>query len=185
MSAFTSTLIFLIQTLGGLYIMAVLLRFLLQLVRADFYNPISQAIVKITSPLLNPLRKIIPGFGGIDSASLVLALALQIGLVYAVFSVRGIMPGALPFSAVMIGSLAKLLVEVLNIYMFSFIVIAIASWVAPQSYNPGLMLLHQLTEPLSSRVRRVIPPIGGLDFSFMAIVLVIVTLKNFLSGLGL
>ena len=184
MSALSSTLIFLIQTLGGLYIMAVLLRFLLQLVRADFYNPISQAIVKVTSPLLNPMRKIIPGFGGIDGASLVLALALQIGLVYIVLSMRGIMPGAVPFSAVMLSSVVKLLVEVLNIYMFSFIIIAIASWVAPQSYNPGLMLLHQLTEPLASRVRRVIPPLGGLDFSLMAIVLVIVTLKNFLAGLG-
>ena len=164
--------------------MAVLLRFLLQLVRGDFYNPISQAIVKITSPLLNPLRKIIPGFGGIDGASLVLALALQIGLVYAVLSMSGITPAAIPFSAVLISSGIKLLVEILNIYMFSFIIIAIASWVAPQSYNPGLMLLHQLTEPLSSRVRKVIPAIGGLDFSLMAIVLVIVTLKNFLSGLG-
>lgn len=184
MSALSSSLGFLIQTLGGLYIMAVLLRFLLQLVKADFYNPISQAIVKVTSPLLNPLRKVVPGFGGIDVAALVLALLLQLVLVYVLLFLRGFSPDAVPFVGVLISSLAKLATEFLNIYMFGFIVIAIASWVAPQSYNPGLMLLQQLTEPLSSRVRKVIPPIGGLDFSLMAIVLVIVTLKNFLGGLG-
>lgn len=183
MSALSSSLGFLVQTIGGLYIMAVLLRFLLQLVRADFYNPISQAIVKITSPLLNPLRKIIPGVGGIDVASLVLALALQILLVYLLLFMRGVEPAMVPFAGVMFTSLVKLATELLNIYMFSFIIIAIASWVAPGSYNPGLMLLHQLTEPLASRVRRVIPPIGGLDFSLMALVLIIVTLKNLLAGL--
>lgn len=183
MSALSSSLGFLVQTLGGLYIMAVLLRFLLQLVRADFYNPISQAIVKITSPLLNPLRKVIPGFGGIDAASLVLALILQIALFYLLLFMRGIAPEMVPFASVLISSFLKLVTEFLNIYMFGLIIIAIASWVAPNSYNPGLMLLHQLTEPLTSRVRKVIPPIGGLDFSLMAVMLVIITLKNFLGGL--
>ena len=183
MSALSSSLGFLIQTLGGLYIMAVLIRFLLQLVRADFYNPISQAIVKITSPLLNPLRKVIPGYGGVDMASLVLALALQILLIYALFMVAGASPAQLPVPAILIRSLVELGLELLNIYMFSLIVIAIASWVAPNSYNPGLMLLHQITEPLSSRIRKVIPPLGGLDFSLMVLVIIIVTLKNFLSAL--
>lgn len=183
MSALSSSLGFLIQTLGGLYIMAVLVRFLLQLVRADFYNPISQAIVKITSPLLNPLRKIIPGYGGIDMASLVLALVLQILLIYALFMVAGAPVAQLPFPAILVRSLVELGLELLNIYMFSLIVIAIASWVAPNSYNPGLMLLHQITEPLSSRIRKVIPPLGGLDFSLMVLVIIIVTLKNFLSAL--
>ena len=163
--------------------MAVLIRFLLQLVRADFYNPISQAIVKITSPLLNPLRKVIPGYGGVDMASLVLALALQILLIYTLYMVAGASPAQLPFPAILIRSLVELGLELLNIYMFSLIVIAIASWVAPNSYNPGLMLLHQITEPLSSRIRKVIPPLGGLDFSLMVLVIIIVTLKNFLSAL--
>ncbi|KEQ18273.1 YggT family protein [Endozoicomonas numazuensis] len=183
MSALSSSLVFLIQTLGGLYIMAVLLRFLLQLVKADFYNPISQAIVKVTSPLLNPLRKVIPGMGGLDLASLTLALILQILLVYVLFMVQGFSAAAIPLPQVLIVSLKELVNELLNIYMFSLIVIAIASWVAPGSYNPGLMLLHQLTEPLSSRIRKVIPPLGGLDFSLMVLVLVIITLKNFVAAL--
>ena len=172
-----------IQTLGGLYIMAVLIRFLLQLVRADFYNPISQAIVKITSPLLNPLRKIIPGYGGVDMASLVLALVLQILLLYALFMMAGASPAQLPFAAILIRSLVELGLELLNIYMYSLIIIAIASWVAPHSHNPGLMLLYQITEPLTSRIRRVIPSVGGLDFSLMVVVIIIVVLKNFLSAL--
>ena len=183
MSALSSALGFLVQTVVGLYIMAVLMRFLLQLVRADFYNPISQAIVKITSPLLNPLRKIIPGFGGLDMAALVLALALQVSLIYIKQMLLGISPQILPVTAVMITAVIELALQLLNIYLFSFIIIAIASWVAPHSYNPGLMLLHQLTEPMSSRIRRVIPPVGGLDFSIMVVFLVIYTLKIFLTGL--
>ncbi|WP_330924517.1 YggT family protein [Candidatus Sororendozoicomonas aggregata] len=184
MSAFSSSFIFLLQTLGGLYIMAVLLRFLLQAVRADFYNPISQAVVKITSPLLSPLRKIIPGFGGIDAASLVLALILQIALIYGLLAIQGFPPAMVPVPQVVITSLVKLADHILNIYMYSLIIIAIASWVAQGSYNPGLMLLHQLTEPLSSRVRKVIPPVGGLDFSLMAIIIIIYFLKNLLAGIA-
>lgn len=184
MSAFSSSLGFLIETLGGLYIMAVLIRFLLQLVRADFYNPISQAIVKATSPLLNPIRKIIPGYGGVDMASLVLALILQIVLLYVLLLISGYSLAAIPFPGILISSLIKLAIELLNIYMFSLIVIAIASWVAPNSYNPGLMLLLQITEPLTSRIRKVIPPLGGLDFSLMVLVIIIITLKNFLGALA-
>ncbi|MBO9494039.1 YggT family protein [Endozoicomonas acroporae] len=184
MSALSSSLSFLIQTLGGLYIMAVLIRFLLQLVRADFYNPISQAIVKATSPLLNPIRKIIPGYGGVDMASLVLALILQIALLYVLLLIGGFSLATIPFPSVLISSLIKLGIEFLNIYMFSLIIIAIASWVAPNSYNPGLMLLFQITEPLTSRIRKVIPPLGGLDFSLMVLVIIIITLKNFLGALA-
>ena len=184
MSALSSSLSFLIQTLGGLYIMAVLIRFLLQLVRADFYNPISQAIVKATSPLLNPIRKIIPGYAGVDMASLVLALILQIILLYVLLLMGGYSLAAIPFPSILISSLIKLGIEFLNIYMFSLIIIAIASWVAPNSYNPGLMLLLQITEPLTSRIRKVIPPLGGLDFSLMVLVIIIITLKNFLGALA-
>lgn len=182
-SAFSSSMMFLVQTLGGLYIMAVLLRFLLQLVRADFYNPISQAIVKVTSPLLTPLRKIIPGMGGLDMASLILAFLLQMLLVWVLLAMQGIGVSSALLPQIVVLSLKELALEVLNIYMFSLIIIAIASWVAPGSYNPGLMLLHQLTEPLSGRIRKVIPPLGGLDFSLMVLVLIIITLKNFIGAL--
>lgn len=181
MNALNSSLGFLIETLGSLYIMAVLVRFLLQLVRADFYNPISQAVVKVTSPLLNPLRKIIPGFGGLDMASLVLALVLQMALIYVLVLLKGMPFAAIPLPGVLMRALMEIAVEFLNIYMFALIIIAIASWVAPNSYNPGLMLLMQITDPLTSRIRKVIPPMGGLDFSLMVLMFGIIFLKNVLS----
>ena len=81
--------IYILQTLGSLYLLIVLLRFILQLVRADFYNPLSQFIVRATKPLLNPLRRIIPGFGGIDLASLVLAILIQLVLMILILMLMG------------------------------------------------------------------------------------------------
>ncbi|GAA4652004.1 YggT family protein [Kistimonas scapharcae] len=183
MSPLTSSLSFLVETIGSLFVMAVLIRFLLQLVRADFYNPISQAIVKVTGPLLNPLRRLIPGFKGMDVAALILALLVQIVIVYLLLGIHGYIPSVIPVGQVLAISIFKLLNTLLNIYMFSLIIIAIASWVAPGSYNPALILLHQLTEPLSSRIRRVIPPVGGLDFSLMVLVILIVMIKNALPAI--
>ena len=172
MSIFT----FLIDTIGSLFVMAILLRFLLQLVKADFYNPISQAIVKVTSPLLNPLRKIIPGFGGMDIAALVLAFIVQGIFVALKMKILGYM--TLPLGTLSVLTLYFLVETLLNLYTFALIIMVIASWVAPGSYNPGLMLLQQLTEPLSSRVRKVIPPMGGLDFSVMILMFGIFFLKE-------
>ncbi len=179
-AALQDTLSFLLHTIGGLYIMVVLIRFILQMVRADFYNPLSQFVVKATNPLLIPLRRLIPGVGGIDIASLALALILQMGLIVALFAIKGM---GVPFSFIILQSLYELINTVLNLYLWSLIIIAIASWVAPGSSHPALMMLNQITEPLSSRVRKVIPPIGGLDLSLMAIVLIIISLQKMLPAL--
>ena len=172
---------FLIDTIGSLFVMAILLRFILQLVKADFYNPISQAIVKVTSPLLNPLRKIIPGFGGMDLAALVLAFIVQ--AIFVVLKMKIVGYVVFPVGTVSVLSLYFLLKTVLDLYTFALIIMVIASWVAPGSYNPGLMLLHQITEPLCSRVRRVIPPMGGLDFSVMVVMFAIFFLKELLPNI--
>ncbi|MCL6414147.1 YggT family protein [Aestuariirhabdus sp. Z084] len=176
-AALQDTLGFLLNTIGGLYIMVVLIRFILQIVRADFYNPLSQFVVKATNPLLVPMRRVVPGVGGIDIASLLLALILQIGLVYLLFAMKGITP---PITLALVQSLYELIDTTLNLYLWSLIIIAIASWVAPGSYHPALMLLNQITDPLSRRVRNVIPPIGGLDLSLMVIVLIIISVQRML-----
>ncbi len=176
-----SIVTFLIDTIGGLFVMAILLRFLLQVVKADFYNPISQAIVKVTSPLLNPLRKIIPGFGGMDIAALVLAYIIQCLFVVIKMQVVGYM--TFPVGAIATYGLFFLLKALLDLYTFALIIMIIASWVAPGSYNPGLLLLQQLTEPLCSRVRKVIPPLGGLDFSVMVVMFGIFFLKELLPNI--
>lgn len=186
--ALSNTLTLIITNLGGLYLLAVLLRFLLQAVRADFYNPVSQAIVKVTAPTLMPFRRIIPGYRGIDFASLVLALALNSVFTAILITLNGYnLPG---IGIIVAWSFVGLLQFMLNIYFYSLIISIIASFVAPFSGNPALLVVYQILEPLYSRMRRVIPPMGGFDLSpifiFLGIqiieIMVIGTLRR---GLGL
>lgn len=174
MDSLIVAVVYLVKTLFSLYTIAVLLRFLLQMARADFYNPLSQAIVKITDPALKPLRRLVPGFGGIDLASLVLALIVQVAGICIVYLLFGqTVPG---FFTVIAWSCVGLFALVLNIYFFALIIVIILSWVAPNSYNPAAVLIHQLTDPIMRPARNLIPPIGGLDLSpifiFIAINLV-------------
>lgn len=155
--------IFLIQTVFGLYLLIVLLRFLFQLTRADFYNPISQMLVKLTNPPLLPLRRVIPGWGGVDLASIVLLIAIQ-ALEYVLI---GLLPRySIPAPAgLFIMSITDLLTLTVNVFFFSILIQIIISWVSPHAYNPIITLLHQLNEPLLGRARRLIPPLSGLDLS--------------------
>ena len=146
MSALNEILGYLIQTALSLYMVAMLLRFLLQLVKADFYNPISQFLVKITNPLVIPLRRIIPGIGGLDLASLLLAVLLQVLAIVALMLLNGLgMPNPLLLVVWSILGIVGLLV---NIYFFALLAMIILSWVAAGSGNPAIALLHQITEPV-------------------------------------
>lgn len=166
----------LINSIGSLVLLIIVLRFLLQLVRADFYNPLSQMIVKFTNPLLIPLRRVIPGFGGLDVASLVLALAAQYLLLTLILLVGGYNPA--PYLVPMMGwALIGLLKLILNIYFWGMIIMVIASWVAPNSYNPALILINQLLEPVTAPVRRMMPDMGGLDLSPLIVLLGIQVLE--------
>ncbi len=163
MDSLIVAVVYLVKTLFSLYLLAVLLRFLLQIARADFYNPLSQAIVKITDPALKPLRRFIPGIGGIDLASLTLALLVQVAGICLIYLLLG---QSVPnFLLVLAWSFVGLFALILNIYFFAMIILIILSWVAPNSNNPGAVLIHQLTEPVMRPARNMIPPIGGLDLS--------------------
>ncbi len=166
---FSNAGVFLVDVLFGLYISAVMLRLFLQWVRADFYNPLSQAIVKLTNPPLRPLRRYIPAIGRIDTASVVLTAVLQLLNTWLVCMMVGL--GAGPLGLIIVG-LAEIMSKTVYIFVFSIIVQAVASWVAPGSYNPVLSLIDNLTDPLLRPVRRLLPPVGGLDLSpLVAIVL--------------
>lgn len=157
---------FLIGIVFDLFLMVVLLRFWLQLARADFYNPFSQFVVKATSFAVNPLRKLIPGFGGIDIASLVLALVVA----FAKISVLMLMVyGSWQAGSVFISALLTVIKEGLNLMFWILIIRAILSWVS-QGYNPFEAVLHQLTEPMLRPIRKIIPPIGGLDLSVLVLI---------------
>ncbi len=176
-----------VQTLGSLYLLVVVLRFLLQLARADFYNPISQFVVKATSPLVIPIRRVVPGLMGIDLASIVLALLLQVAVleITALFMGYGLID---PVSAV-IWSLVGLLSLVANVYFWGLLITVIVSWVAPHSTNPALMLLRELMEPMMAPIRRVLPDMGGIDispiFAFLALNVVQVLIKYLAATVGL
>ena len=153
---------FLIDTIIGLYILAVLLRFLLQWVRADFYNPVSQFLVTVTNPPLLFLRRFIPGFFGIDLASIVLLMILSIAKIYLLAWVAGFTPKLPGIVLLAIGELIQLAVWVFIVTLFIRVIL---SWIQPGGYNPVLGLINQLTEPLIAPARRLIPPFGGLDLS--------------------
>jgi len=154
---------FLIETLFDLYLMVVLLRFWLQVAKADFYNPFSQFVVKATNPILVPLRRVTPGLGGLDLASIILAFIVasaKVAIISAMFA-DGIAP-----VTVLIGSLFIVITEAFNLIFWVVVIRAILSWVS-QGYNPMEMIMQQLTEPLLAPIRKIIPPMGGLDLSVL------------------
>ncbi len=169
--------IFLVDTLFGLYILVVMLRFLLQMVRADFYNPFSQFLVKATSPLLRPLRRIIPGWGGVDIASLVLLFILQSVAILVMALLQGGALEAIGIAGLFMATITKLISLLLYIYFFSLIIIALLSWVSTGGYNPVTALMSSLTEPLLRPVRRILPPVGMLDFSVFVTILGLVVAR--------
>jgi len=166
-SSFSEGLILIISKLGGLYIGAVMLRFLLQTARADFYNPVCQIIVKLSSPLLNPLRRLIPGWGRLDTASLVLALLLNsLATILMVFLAGGMLAlQTLPIGRMISWSVVGLIGLTLNIYYYAILVQVVASFIAPFSGHPILLVIYQLLQPLYRVAHRILPPMGGFDFS--------------------
>ena len=170
--------IFLIQVLFGFYLLAVLLRFLLQLFRADFYNPLSQFIVKITGPALRPLRRIIPAVGKIDTASLVLLWLLQ-SLELALIALILVYPANLLGS--LLWAIPELVGLCINLFLILILIQVILSWVSPGgARHPASGLLYALTEPLLRPVRRLLPPFSGLDFSPMVAMIGLVLLRMLL-----
>ncbi len=165
---------FLIETLFGLYILVVMLRFILQWVRADFYNPVSQFIVKATQPPLQPLRRLIPGTRGVDLASVVLMFVLQFLALWLTFRLVGASPGPVGLAVYAVAELLRLLV---NVFFFAVIIQVIISWVNPGAYNPVTSLLHSLTEPLMAPARRLMPPIQGFDLSPIPVLIALQLVK--------
>ena len=173
-SAVSDALILVVSKLGGLYVGAVMLRFLLQAARADFYNPVCQAIVQATKPLLNPLRRVIPGWRGLDFAALVLALVLSTLLTELMVFLYG---AELAVGKAVSWSVVGLIAMTLDIYFYAMIVSVVASFIAPMSGHPILLVIYQLLQPFYRLAHRIIPPMGGLDFSPLLLMLGIQVLQ--------
>ena len=153
-----------------LLVMVFLLRVLLPLVRADSRNQLSQAVIRMTNPLVLPLRKVLPPIGKVDTASIVALIIVQAAAVAMLWLLGGypwIFTPAQFLQVVFI----TLVTTVLRFYIFALILYAILSWIAPGTYSPAAALLDTLCEPLLRPVRRLIPPLAGIDFSALFLII--------------
>jgi len=165
----TQALYFIVKTLAQLYLLLLLLRFWLPIMRADFRNPIANGILRITSPLVIPVRRIIPPIGRLDTSTILVAYILEYLLILALLALRGLRVETLPIA---ITAILELAILSLNLFFFVILIKIILSWVAPQNYNPMTVLLNSMAEPLLRPFRRIVPAVGGFDISpIFAIVL--------------
>ncbi|WP_347902516.1 YggT family protein [Pseudomonas purpurea] len=179
--------VYVLQTLGSLYLLIVLLRFVLQLVRANFYNPLCQFAVRATQPLLKPLRRVIPSMFGLDMSSLMLAILVQLALMaLTLLLTYGTTGNPLQL---LVWSLIGVTALFLKIFFFALIISVILSWVAPGSHNPGAELVNQICEPALAPFRKLLPSMGGLDISpilaFMVLKLLDMLVINNLAAMSM
>jgi YggT family protein len=169
--------IYIIKTLVGLATYLLLVRFLMQASRANYYNPICQGILRATAILTGPLARVVPSWGRFDGATLVTALLIQTLGICAIMS----MAGYGMFAAVyLVWSAVALANSLLSIYFFVLLAYVIMSWIAPYSSQPAAELIRDLAEPICEPARRIIPPLGGLDFSIILVFVGLNLLQNFL-----
>ncbi len=170
--------VFLINTVFKIYIFLILIRFLMQWMGADFFNPVAQFIVKITKPLLNPLRKIVPAGGHYDYASLIALFALQALYGYLMAAIQG---GQISIAPLMVWTIGEIVDLTLNTFVILIIVRALLSWINPGTYNPAVSLMYNITDPLLNFGRKMIPTISGIDLSPMIIIIGLEFLRRFIS----
>ncbi len=182
-------LMLVINTLFDLYILLVLLRFLLQMLRADFYNPISQFIVRLTTPPLRVLRRIVPSIAGQDTASIVLCLIL----IYAKFMIIRLLDishvpigtamapiGSASYLGLFVIAIGDLVALTLTVFFGAIIIQVILSWISPGQYNPVIGLIGRIADPVLRPFRKIIPPLGGLDLTPLFAILLLMVAKMLL-----
>ena len=173
-TAMTQPIVLLLRLVFDLVIIFLLMRFSLQLARVDFFNPVSQSIVQLTNPLLAPLRRFLPPIGGQDTASLVLAYVFALVFLVVAYSVTGGIPN--PLLLLLLAPL-HLLEIILDMLFWGVIIHAILSWFPNAQGAPAARVLDQLITPLLAPIRRMIPELGGIDLSPIALLLVLQVLK--------
>lgn len=169
-SYMTNPVIFLIDTLFSLYILAVVVRFLLQWCGGNYYNPVSRFLVSITQPPLKLLRRYVPPFGRIDTSSLILVLFLQMTADFSIYLLKGV---SINLVALAVLSLTQIVSLIINIYVFAVFARALLSWFNPGAFSDANATLISLTEPLLEKCRKFIPDLGGLDLSPLAALLIL------------
>jgi YggT family protein len=174
--------IFLIDTLFSIYIAIMLLRFILQQVGADFYNPISQFVVKATQPLVKVSRRFIPSFRKVDTATLLLVIMLMMMKLVLLFTLAGVQFNGL---LLLVKTFYDLLSLSFDIFIVALFVQAILSWINPDPYHPVNSLLRNLTFPVLRPIQKYVPPIGGIDLSTLIALIGLMFIKRLVLSLFL
>jgi YggT family protein len=182
MTTMSAVSTYLVQTLGGFFLTLVILRFLLQLVKADFYNPISLFIVNTTQLVSSPIRALLPSFRSFDVASLVLAIFIQWMIIQLTYTINNL--GVVNFFIAISWGFVGVLSVILNIYMYGLLATIIISWIAPQSQHPAITLINQIIYPAMEPFRKIIPSLGMIDLSPMLFFIVLNVIDYFIYGIA-
>lgn len=177
----TEALIFIVRAVAQLYLLVLLLRLLMPWTGASFNNPIAQAVFKLTSPVVVPVRRILPPIGKLDTATVVVAYAIQYLTVLVIFLIAGVTPQIGPIALLAAVSLVSL---TFKLFAFAVLIRVVLSWVGQGVYNPAVAFIHALTEPVLRPVRRIIPPMGGLDLSPLFATILLFAASIFVDGFG-
>lgn len=180
-SSATSALVFVIHSIAQLYLLVLLLRFLLPWMGINFNNPISQAILRLTSPLVIPVRRILPAIGRVDTATVVVAFGIQYLTILVIVLILQLPPAIIPIA---VTAAANLVILTLYLFIFAIIIRIVLSWLSgPGTYNPAIALIHAISEPVLHPFRRFIPPLGGLDISPVFAIILLSAAAILVSGL--
>jgi len=175
----TQALVFVVNAVAQLYLFVLLLRILLPWLGADYRNPITQAIMKITSPVVVPLRRIIPPVGRVDTATVLVAFIIQYLLILLILLIFG---RTADIGTIALTAVVDLVLLLLRLFVFAIIIRVILSWISPGGYNPALAIIHALTDRVLLPFRRIIPPLGGLDLSPLVAIILITAVTIVVAG---
>lgn len=176
----TNALVFIVHSIAQLYLLVLLLRFWLPWLGADFRNPLAQAILRLTSPVVVPLRRIVPPVGRLDTATVLVAFIIEYLVLFILVLITQRTAGLFDLT---ITAAVNLVLLSIHLFVFAIFVRVILSWVSQGGYNPAIAILHTLTEPVLRPFRRLIPPLGGLDISPVLAIILLLAATMILAGL--
>lgn len=179
-SNLSSAIVFVVNAITSLYLLVLLLRFWMPWLRADFRNPLAQGILRFTSPLVIPVRRILPSFGRLDTATVLVAFVIQYLTVLLLLLIMGITAG---IAAIALTALVKLVVLSINLFVYAIFIRIILSWVSQGGYNPATAIITTLTEPVLRPFRRLIPSMGGFDISPIFAIILLLAATIVVNGL--
>jgi YggT family protein len=174
-------LIFIIHSFTQLYLLVLLVRLFMPWLNANFNNPLGQAIFRVTSPLIVPLRRVIPSIGRLDTATVIIAFAIEYLTVLVICAIRG---WPLMMYAIAATAVVKLIVLSIWLVIVAILIYVVMSWLGGGgAYNPAMSIIHAIVDPALRPARRFIRPIGGLDLSAFVTTVALIALTILINGL--